>query len=416
MAPLQFCTTSSRRYLPYARSLALSIRRAYPEATLWVLLTDDHHHEVDAAAEPFASVWNEELGIEPAELHRRFLIHADDFHIAIKPWIVEHILDRTGGPVMFIDSDIRLYGPLDDVAGLIDEHGVVLTPHVRAPMPLDGLRPNDTIILGAGIYNAGMVGVGAGGRAFLEFWKSRLRRECYIDIPAMRVGEQRWLDFVPSIVPCLVLRDPSINVAYWNLHERPLSIYDGVVFAGEAPLRAFHFSGHDLDRPNLISRHMDELARFNMASQPIVAELCAEYRQGILAAGYEAARAIPVDFAALPSGIPISKELRDIFRDAVVAADSGDVPYPPDPYDVRVVDAFCAWAREAYAARSMPIPAWTVAVGMPSATIAEPPAVPEPSLSEVEELVAQFATSSSTALTNLDQRIRALEAQLISPR
>jgi hypothetical protein len=396
MAPMQFCTTSSRRYLPYARALGETIRATNPDSTLWVLLTDDHHHTVDRSIEPFRGVWNEEIGIDPAELHRRFIIHAEDFHIAIKPWICEFVLNETGGPVMFIDSDIHLYGPLDDVAALIEAHGVVLTPHMRAPLPLDDMTPDDTTILGAGTFNAGMVGVGEHGRGFLEFWKSRLRRECFVDVAQMRVGEQRWLDFVPSLFECHVLRDPGVNAAYWNLHERPLSRDGGVVMAGERPLRAFHFSGHDVVKPTTISRHMVDRPRFLLETEPILQELCAAYGARILAQRFEESQAIPVDFATLPNGMPITAELRERFRQSVIAAEKSGGSYPPDPYDPAESEAFIAWAQRAFAA---------VGLGDPMAGAV----TPEGGAIDLAELLRTLAVSSSTALANIDVRLRAIE-------
>lgn len=390
MAPLQFCTTSSRRYLPYARALHESIRRTNPGATLHVLLTDDHYRTVKQADEDFVCVWNDELAITPHELHLRFLIHAGMFHIAIKPWIVEHVLDRTGGPVVFIDGDIRLYGPLDDLGGLIAEHGVVLSPHVRAPYPLDGLLPNDITILSAGVYNAGIIGVGRQDQAFLEFWKSRLAWNCDVDIPNMRVAEQRWLDLVPSITHAHVWRDPGVNAAYWNLHERPLSRREGTIYAGEVPLRAFHFSGYDITQPEVFSRYMLDRPRFYLNEQPIVAELAAAYRAGVFAARYEECVAIPVDFAELPGGIPITPELQAIVRAAVERSLERGTPLPPDPYAAASRPAFCDWARTAFPAAGYPVPTWSV---------------------DAQVALHDLAASQSAALARLDLRIRALEEQ-----
>ena len=38
--------------------------------------------------------------------------------------------------------------------------------------------------------------------------------------PWVMHADQRWLDFVPSYFEHHVLRDPGVNVAQWNLHER----------------------------------------------------------------------------------------------------------------------------------------------------------------------------------------------------
>ena len=73
---------------------------------------------------------------------------------------------------------------------------------------------------GAGVFNSGFVAVGQSGRPFLDWWASRLRRDCLFCEPMGVHADQRWLDFVPSYFDHHVLRDPGINVAQWNLHER----------------------------------------------------------------------------------------------------------------------------------------------------------------------------------------------------
>ncbi len=55
----------------------------------------------------------------------------------------------------------------------------------------------------------------------------RLRSECYVDPGNMRFVDQRWVDFVPGIFDCVIIRDPGCNVAYWNLDHRELTFNAG---------------------------------------------------------------------------------------------------------------------------------------------------------------------------------------------
>ena len=50
----------------------------------------------------------------------------------------------------------------------------------------------------------------------------------------MMFTDQRWIDFVPSLFDHHILKDPSYNVAYWNLHERDLQ-WDGTRYLVERP-------------------------------------------------------------------------------------------------------------------------------------------------------------------------------------
>src|SRR5581483_6936052 len=157
--------------------------------------------------------------------------------------------------------------------------GVILIPHVLHPIPRDGKDPNETTILGAGMFNAGMFGVGPEHGGFIEFLQERLKRECIFDPKVQRFNEQRWLDFVPSLFPHHIVRDPGVDVAYWNLHERPLSKNGDQWFAGDVPLRAFHFSSFDPRSDGAAGRfELDPSPRVTVSTTPWFGELCDEYK------------------------------------------------------------------------------------------------------------------------------------------
>lgn len=428
MAPLQLCTISSRGYLPFARALAGSVRRYQPETTFRVLLADDLAHEVDGSAEPFEAVWNEDLGIDQAELHRMYLIHGPSFIAAIKPFYLEWVVEQTGAPTLYLDSDIRLYGSLGDLGEIIEQHGVLLSPHSLTPYPVDGCLPDDTLILSAGTFNAGMIGVSERGLPMMRFLQSRLRRECVVDTARMRVNEQRWLDFTPSYSPCHVLRDQGVNVAYWNLHERPLERVGGQLRAGSAPLRAFHFSGHDLAEPELVTRHTAGRGRVVFEGNPLLVELYADFRSAVLDAGWRPDVRGPVAYDELPGRIPVDETLRSLYRASVVGSESQGLDLPPDGYDLGQRPLFRAWAELAFHAVRQPVPAWAqggagsshlarVPPGSDAASTPQPAvAQPQPSRADdAGELVRQLARSTSAALANLNERLTDLECRLGAP-
>ena len=78
---------------------------------------------------------------------------------ALKPWALELLLDRGAAVATYLDPDIAVYASLAEVEKLSLEHGIVLTPHTVAPMPRDGLTPNEAQIMAAGTYNLGFLAV-----------------------------------------------------------------------------------------------------------------------------------------------------------------------------------------------------------------------------------------------------------------
>ncbi len=84
------------------------------------------------------------------------------------------------------------------------------------------------------------------------------------------------MDLTPGLFEGVrVLRDPGYNVAYWNLHERAISLEGGPHVNG-LPLHFFHFSGFDPDQPSVLSKYQD---RYAMADIGVARKLYSKYRE-----------------------------------------------------------------------------------------------------------------------------------------
>ena len=351
-------TIVSRAYVPQARVLCGSFLRHHPDGQFWALLVDDARREIADDEEPFSVLRLEDLDLDLGEIHRMAMLFGSRLIAAIKPWICEHLLGRAADHVIYIDSDFVIFASLDPLARAAREHGVALVPHVREPIPVDGLLPDYTTILGVGTFNAGMFAVGRKGQPFLDFLKERLRRECRTDVPAMRVNEQRWLDFVPALFDHSVVRDPGFDVAPWNIHERHISKKGGHYLVSDQPLRAFHFSGFDPRIPSVLSsRDYWERPRTPMSEEPDLVQLCNDYREALNAAGFDRHHEIPFAFDYLPNGSPIYGSLRSLYAKALHEAEAAGQPGPPDPFDPAQSTEFTEWFTKAYVLAGECVPA-----------------------------------------------------------
>ena len=103
--------------------------------------------------------------------------------------------------------------------------------------------PGEREILLAGIYNLGFLALGGDVCRFLDWWQERLSWDCVIAPEQGLFVDQRWMDFVPGCFDHVILRDPSYNVAYWNVHSRPVR-WTGIQYevAGR-PLGSFISAG-----------------------------------------------------------------------------------------------------------------------------------------------------------------------------
>ncbi len=343
-------TIVSRAYVPHARVLARSYSAHHGGSKLIALLIDDVAEEVDPANEPFDVLRLTDLDVGLAEIHQMAMQFGDKLIAAIKPWIFEHFLTRGADFVLYLDGDCVVYDSLEYLAELARAREVMVVPHVITPVPQDGLLPDDTTILSVGIYNAGMFGVGSAGQEFVRFLQERLRIECRTDISAMRVNEQRWLDFVPALFDHVVCRDPGMDVAPWNIHERHLTVHQGRFLVNAEPLRTFHFSGFDPRTSSILSaRDYWHNPRIAVEEMPALEQLVDQYRKDLLGSGFDESKDIPFAFDFLADGSPILSSLRFLYGSQLREAEStGHGSVPPDPFDPQQAPAFTSWAKEAY--------------------------------------------------------------------
>lgn len=325
---MQACTIVARNYLPQARVLARSFREHHSDSPFTVLLIDGAKEDA-GTSEDFTALDLTDIELAPGEMERMTLIYdVLELSTAVKPWLLRRLLRSGPDVVFYFDPDIEIFAALSDLAALAREHSIVLTPHVLLPIPRDGLMPSESDILQAGVYNLGFLAVGPGSEPFLDWWAERLRRDAIVDPDNMLFTDQRWVDFVPALFPHHILRDPACNVAYWNLGPRPLHWTGSGYTVHERPLRFFHYSGYEPDRPEVLSKYQGDAPRVRLESEPALARLCEDYRRKLLAAGYAENRDHSYGHGAFDNGTPIPPGIRRLYRAALLQneATSGGAP------------------------------------------------------------------------------------------
>ncbi len=335
------CTVVANNYLAYARVLASSFRDLHPEGSFHVLVVDRPDPTIDYAAEPFLTTFAEKLGL-PGFSHLAFRYSVLELSTALKPAFLMHLHARTGcAAATYFDPDILLLQPLDELGAMLAANDLALTPHVTAPLE-DEATPGERDFLLSGAYNLGFLGVAFNQRTlpFLDWWHRRLMHSCRHAVERGLFVDQRWMDLAPSLLDRVaVLRDPGWNVAYWNLAHRWLQQRDGVWMVGDSPLRFFHFSGHMLERPELLSRHQN---RFDLAERPDVEPLFADYGARLRAAGHRELGRRPYAFGAFDDGEAVPPLARQLLQDV----DPGAARWP-QPFATGGAGCFRDWLHGA---------------------------------------------------------------------
>ena len=322
------CTVVARNYIAFARVLEASFRNANPGIDFITLIIDGT--ETDRAEHVAGQVFLlDDLGLEPEVLEPMVVMYSVmELATALKPALIRSLLGQGYDAVAYFDPDIWVLGDLTDLFQQAMEHGTVLTPHALAPIARDGLEISEKTIMQSGIYNLGFIAVGAGAGAFLEWWHERLRIDAVVDFENALFTDQRWIDWVPALFDHLISRDPGLNVAYWNAHERPLTRgSDGTLLVAGTPLRFFHFSGFDRKSPWLLSRFMGAQPRVLLSEQPLLRDLCAAYADALQTQDHERRRASPYGFDSLPGGPVLTPAVRRLYREAI----TGRLPSAPPP-------------------------------------------------------------------------------------
>lgn len=316
---MNICTIIAKNYLPYARILARSHAEHHPGSRTYVLIIDETEHYVDAAQEPFELVTIPDIALEAYD-EMRGTYDILEFSTAVKPWLLRHMLAEhdDGAGIAYLDPDIQLHGPLVAVEEALRRHPLVVTPHLTGPMPRDGKKPSETDILVAGVYNLGFIGLAHDPETdgFLDWWSERLLTDCHNSPHKGLFVDQRWVDFLPGLVPHLtILRDPGYNLAYWNLPKRDLrwDAEHGYTVNGR-PLAFIHFSGYDPEVPSKLSKHQD---RVSLAGNPALKRICDDYGKALLDAGWDEARAMPYEHDTLPSGLKLTRRMRTLYREGM---------------------------------------------------------------------------------------------------
>src|SRR5580704_1120026 len=241
------CTIIAKNYLPMARALSDSWKKFHPDCPFFVLLLDSARGFFPPENETFRILFASDLEI-PNLAGFLFKYSILEASTGVKPYLCNYLLRRHNiDKLVYLDPDILILNSLDTLRYYLDDADILLTPHLLSPFPDDGRTQSEHDILQTGTYNLGFLALrnSLESKKFLRWWTAKLYHHCLAAVEDNLFVDQRWMDMVPALFDGVkIIREPEYNVAYWNLHERVVSVGDQVLANGR-PLRFFHFSGFD---------------------------------------------------------------------------------------------------------------------------------------------------------------------------
>lgn len=307
---------ASKNYLAYVRVLFESVAKFHPNYRRYLCLADKVDGYFRPEDELFEVVETEEIGIPNfQDMSLRYDIM--EFNTAVKPFMIEWLFNHSDlDVVIYLDPDIKLFSKLDKLeAEIVNGASVVLTPHITEPLE-DEFSPNDFHMIQSGVFNLGFIAVRRCEESikFIQWWGRRLKTQCASDVSNNLFTDQKWCDLAPCFLDKLkIFKDPSYNIAYWNLAQRKvMRSSNGQWLAEGKPLVFFHFSGVNASQRKLVSKHQN---RFGWKDIEPCQPLFENYLDALVAADWSVSRYWPYAYAKVSEDFKISSVIRKLYRD-----------------------------------------------------------------------------------------------------
>ena len=307
------CTIIAKNYLAYARVLADSFRQYNPAVDIYVLVIDKIEGYIDPSSEDFNIATIEDIN-DPQVLQLLFKYDVLESSTAVKPFFMDYLLTKYSlTKLIYFDPDILFTAGVDELWSLLNQHPVLLTPHILDPIvTIDRYAQMEMDVLRCGIYNLGFLAIYNcdDTRKFLEWWKVRLNCYCSKDIPPLFV-DQKWINLLPTYMANVhIVRDPGYNVAWWNLFNRKVSVNRGLVTVNGSPLKFYHFSGFDLNNIDQISKNQGQ---YTLKDFPELKPLFYKYLDLILAHGHASVMGWPYHYDYFDNETHIADVIRHLY-------------------------------------------------------------------------------------------------------
>lgn len=275
-------TVCTANYLPYAKSLADSVINFNPSHSFIIILLDKFPSINKSLIGLHTIIFAEEMKLEDFDLmNSKFNIF--ELSCAMKPYSADFIFKRFTNceQLFYFDSDTLVYNSLVDAELALEKNSVLITPHLNTYSDFNGRLQIEKNFLKSGVFNAGFFALkkGCDAQDFISWWKLRVKIFGFEYVKDGLFVDQIWLNFAPAYFRFVhVFKHDGFNVAYWNMGERSLTSQKGKFYINDVPLVFFHFSGFDINNPEILSRFLNI---YNFKNRPEFLPLFIDYEKKV---------------------------------------------------------------------------------------------------------------------------------------
>ena len=278
-------TVCSNNYLSQAKILGDSLLKYNPDYKFVIGLCDKKRNDIDYS--PFSQfdiVEVESIAVDNFEwMVNNYKIV--ELNTAIKPSFFLYFIKEYPNleSVIYFDPDIQIFNKLSPIEEELKSNSTILTPHILSPIDLDNKRPTENVFLNYGIYNLGFLAIRPDESSIklLEWWRDRLRTGCLEILDQGFFVDQLPMTYVPLFFDNVgISSNKGYNVAYWNFHEREVSLIDDTYYINTStPLTFFHFSSFKPKYPLILSVSQD---RFELKEDSDLYPLFQQYAEKLI--------------------------------------------------------------------------------------------------------------------------------------
>ena len=309
-------TVVTSNYFHFALTLAQSCRKWMADYDFYTVVIDRNQTQLSDPKIPNSEhvIAADSIGIEN---WNRYSFQYSPFELAcsMKPFAMRHLARMGYERVVYLDSDMWVRSRLSSIESALEQHSIVLSPHLLQPLPSDSERPDEKLFLASGAFNGGLVAcqTSPDGACFLDWWSERMQQDGYVDIARGVFADQKWLDLAPAMFDGVgIHRNPGCNTGYWTLCQFPLSGDSESGFSvGQHPLECFHFSQMLPTNPYEFLRSQ---SRVTLENSPSLAELIRSYHAAVELHKPSRYTRLEPGLTKLSTGVSIRPQWREAIR------------------------------------------------------------------------------------------------------
>jgi len=314
-----YATVISASFLPYAYALSNSLLQSGNRNILNVLVTDantSNQHRLPDSTEFMHFISLSELS---TPVSPDMLIYFDALELSntLKPFLISHLLYSAGYThIAYLDADLFFTSSLDPVWDKNPDASVLVTPHHVTPPSLKLTYINEKDIVDMGYINGGFACWRATetSRKILNWMMERFPVYGFAQREKGMFADQKLLPllfsyFAPHI-QCL--STPTLNIAFWNAHERYVEQSDDGWHIQDERVIFFHMSGYKLTHPEVPCSYLPEKNNRDILEQsPWFQKILKNYFE-LLEPHFNSTSAIPYGYSHY-HGIELSPALRRFY-------------------------------------------------------------------------------------------------------